>query len=205
MARIQDTLIDVVQILRENLDRAIDDLASTPGDYVVLSNIAFNEAVSGRTPNIQDKVVITLIKTEEETTLKNQPNYQRHPVSGVLEYNNPPVFLNVYLLITANYNDYLNAITQLSRVIGYFQYKSTFSNADTELVIPAGSPISQFSFNMSMVSLAFEQLNHIWSVLGGKHLPSVLYKMQLVKLVYVPDEVEAAPIIEAIEMQEKIY
>jgi hypothetical protein len=32
----------------------------------------------------------------------------------------------------------------------------------------------------SLYNINFEQINHLWSTLGGKYLPSVLYKMQLV-------------------------
>lgn len=205
MPRIQDTLIDVLQIVRHNLDNSIDQLAAAAGDYVVLSNIAFVENGTGRTPGLQDKIVMTVIKTEEEATLKNQPAYRRDPVTGALNYANPPVFLNVYLLITASYNDYLNALTQLSRVIGYFQHKRVFNNADASVTLPPGSPVQYFDFNVSMVSPGFEQINHIWSVLGGKHLPSVLYKVQLVQLEYIPDAPEPAPIIQVIELDEKIF
>jgi Pvc16 N-terminal domain len=183
----------------------MDQLAAIAGDYVVLGNIAFVENGIGRTPVMSDKIVMTVIKTEEEAALKNQPAYRRDPVSGVLNYANPPIFLNIYLLITANYSDYPNALTQLSRVIGYFQHKRVFTDADSAVSLPPGSPIQHFDFNLSMVSPSFEQINHIWSVLGGKHLPNVLYKVQLIQLEYIPDEAESAPIIEIIELDEKIF
>lgn len=205
MPRIQDTILDVLQIVRHNLDISIDQLASAPGDYVVLGNIAFAENGAGKTPAVGEKVVMTIVKTEEESALKNQPNHQRNPVTNSLEYRNPAVFLNLYLLITANYNDYLNALTQLSRVIGYFQHQRAFRDTDSNVSLPPGSLIQHFDFNISMVSPSFEQLNHIWSIQGGKNLPSALYKMQLVEIVYVPDETQEAPIIESIEMQEKLF
>jgi hypothetical protein len=33
---------------------------------------------------------------------------------------------------------------------------------------------------MEMFTLNFEQVNHLWSTLGGKYLPSVLYKLRVV-------------------------
>lgn len=204
MPVIRDTLLDTLQIVRINLDNAIDDLSNTNDDYVVLSNIAFNEG-NGKTPVMTDKVVITVIKTEEESAMKNQPAYRRDPVSGSLHYRNPPVHLNIYLLFSANYTDYLNSLTQLSRVIGYFQYKPVFEDTDPEITLPQGSPITHFKFNFSMVSLAIEQINHIWSILGGKHLPFVMYKMQLLEIEYVPDAPQEAPIIEILQVQEKIF
>jgi hypothetical protein len=33
-----------------------------------------------------------------------------------------------------------------------------------------------------MVSMNFEQVNHLWATLGGKYLPSVLYKVRMVAI-----------------------
>jgi len=32
--------------------------------------------------------------------------------------------------------------------------------------------------NVDLFTLNFEQINHIWSTLGGKYLPSVMYKVR---------------------------
>ena len=33
-----------------------------------------------------------------------------------------------------------------------------------------------------MVNLSFEELNNLWSVLGGTYLPSAVYKVRLVRV-----------------------
>ena len=38
---------------------------------------------------------------------------------------------------------------------------------------------------MELYTMNFEQVNHLWSTLGGKYLPSVLYKM---KMIVISDE-----------------
>jgi len=45
----------------------------------------------------------------------------------------------------------------------------------------------------------FEQLNHIWSVLGGNHYPSVLYKTRIVKVQR--NEHVAAPEVTSISLE----
>jgi hypothetical protein len=203
---IRDAISDVLGILHENLEYGLHLLAgSASEDFVVLSNIAFAENTAGRTPDMSNRVVITLIKVEEEATMKNQPAYQRNPENGNLEYVNPPVFLNLYLLFAANYADYDSALKMLSRVVGYFQYKRVFSEKDAGIVLPNPSPILHFDFNLSLVSPSFEQLNHIWGTLGGKMLPHVIYKLQLLRVEYIPDEVLDAPIVSIIEVHEKIF
>lgn len=207
MAVVRDTIFDVLQILRQNLENALNALPEVMAgdaaiDNVVVGNIAFAENGVGRLPSLTDRIVLTMVKMEEEFTLKNQPNNRRNPVTGALEYVNPPVFLNLYVLVTANNQNYEKAILFLSRVIGFFQYKSVFTEQNSSL--PASVPLTRFSFNTSMVSLTFEQINHLWGVLGGKQLPSVLYKVQLLEIQY-EDETKPGEIIREIVLGEKIY
>jgi hypothetical protein len=44
----------------------------------------------------------------------------------------------------------------------------------------------------------FEQVNHLWSTLGGKYLPSVLYKMKLVTIADQDNQIEGGLITEII-------
>ena len=125
-------------------------------------------------------------------------------MSGNLEYAKPPVFLNLYLLITANVTDYAIALSFLSRVISYFQHQSVFNETNTAAP-PGGFPVTAFHFNMSMVSPSLEQLNHLWGVLGGKVMPSVLYKLQLQQIEYIPDEPLTASPITEITLSEQIH
>lgn len=209
MPVVRDTISEILSILRINLEEGLNDLAplpdSTNDDQVVIGNIAFHQSTDANlTAAINNRIVITLVKTEEEYTLKNQPNHRRNPVSGNLEYANPPVFLNLYLLITANVSDYPIAITFLSRIISFFQHQRVFN--ETNSIPPDGGFVPEsFHFNLSMQSPSLEQLNHLWAVLGGHMLPSVLYKLQLQQIEYIPDEpLPASPITE-ITVNEQIH
>jgi hypothetical protein len=207
MAVVHDTIRNVLEILRYNLEEALNDVSPTPdalADNVVVSNIAFADNENGRTPPVSDKLVLTLIKTEEEFALKNQPAHRRNPVTGSLEYVNPPAFLNLYVLATANNRNYDNAMLFLSRMIGFFQYKRVFTEQNSAIPPDASFPISRFNFNINMVSPSFEQINHIWGVLGGKQLPSTLYKLQLVEIEY-RDTVVSGQLIQEIVVGEKIF
>jgi hypothetical protein len=208
MPAVKDTISDTLAILRLNLEEGLNTLQPLPDDddddAVVVGNITQVEGNSEATPDIDNKIVITLIKTEEEYALKNQPNHRRNPVSGNLEYVNPPVFLNLYLLITPNVDDYGTALTFLSRVISYFQHQRVFTQANASVPDDAGFGVTQFHFNLSMLSPSLEQLNHLWGILGGKLMPSVMYKMQLQHIEYVPDEAQPASPITQITLNESI-
>ena len=207
MPIIRDTIYDTLAIIRENLDDALNSLQTIPADdkldAVVLGNIAFSDnTFSSRQPNLGNKIVITLLKIEEEPSLKNQPLHRRNPINGMMESNNPPIFLNLYLLITANTDDYNKALTYISRVVGFFQYQRVFTEQNSK--IPVNTSITAYDFNLSLVSPSLEQLNHIWSILGGKQLPSVLYKMQLQRIEYISDNIVPVSSIQEIILNEQI-
>lgn len=210
MPVVRDTIADTLAILRLNLEEGLNALQPLPDngddDAVVIGNIALWEQSQPPTPTIGNRIVITLIKTEEEYALKNRPNHRRNPVTNNLEVVNPPVFLNLYLLFTPNTDDYGMALTFLSRIISFFQHQRVFTEANAQVPAEDGAvfPIQHFHFNLSMQSPSIEQLNHLWGVLGGKMLPSVLYKMQLQEIEYVPDEPTPGSPIRQIILNEQI-
>ena len=55
-----------------------------------------------------------------------------------------------------------------------------------------------------MLSPSLEQLNHLWGILGGRMLPSVLYRFQIQRIEYI-DQPEPAPQIETIIVNEQLY
>ena len=94
-------------------------------------------------------------------------------------------------------------MTFLSRIIGYFQFQRVFT--ENNATIPVDVMIEHFQFNVSMLSLSFEELNNMWSMLGGKLIPSVLYKFQLQRLEYIPDELLPASPIREIIVNEQLH
>ena len=71
--------------------------------------------------------------------------------------------------------------------------------------IDSGNIETRYRFNINMVNLSYEQLNHIWGVFGGKHFPCVMYKLQLVEVHFEPDEFTTGEIITTINAKGKIY
>ena len=93
---------------------------------VVIDNIGLFETSKGDT--LTNNIIITLVNIEEESTLKNKPALVR-PFNTVGIYQNPPVFLNLYVLLTCNYSgpDYPLALRRLSFIIRFLQSKSSFA------------------------------------------------------------------------------
>ena len=177
---------------------------ATAEDIVVIENIGlFESATSG--VNLDDKIVFTLVNIEEESTLKNAPFVKKEFTNPAL-YENPPVFLNLYLLITAcnksaDNNSYTDALERLSLVISFFQSKNAFSaggSVSGGISSFTSEGLLQLTIRHEMYTLSFEQVNHLWGTLGGKQMPFVLYKLRLIAITE-RKVLREVPLIEEIE------
>jgi hypothetical protein len=155
-----------------------------PSVNVVIDNIGLLETSKGDT--LTSNVVITLVNVEEESALKNQPALKR-PVGNIAIYQNPPIFLNLYILFTCNYSgdDYRLALRRLSFIIQFLQSKNSFSASSSVMggsVDFSDPEIIDLKFTMELYTLTFEQINHLWGSLGGRQVPFAMYKLRLVAI-----------------------
>ncbi len=146
----------------------VSDLVDSKGDA------AYVKLLQGQA----DALIITLINVEEETVGKSQIAIHKKP-DGSIEPLNPDLKLNVYIMITgvSNMSDqqrYLNSLKVLSYAIGFFQYKNVFDRVNS-----ATLPDGVEKLIAEMVSLTFEQQNHIWGALGAKYQPSAMFKIRM--------------------------
>lgn len=186
-----------LQLLRDELTSY---LSSKDAATVVIDNIGLFETPAGN--SLTDNIVITLVNVEEESTLKNQPALKRPFINNAI-YENPPVYLNLYVLFTCNYsgNDYILALKRLSFVIRFLQSKNVFSSSSS---VSGGSinldedDLVDLKFTMELYTLTFEQINHLWGSLGGRQMPFAMYKLRLVGITE-RALVREVPLIEEIE------
>ena len=171
-----------LQYIKEELSNfLVKDLSDT-GVEVELGNIALFET-EGSTA-IDEKLVVSLVNIEEESTLKNTKNIQR-TLSGGIDYTRPPVFLNLYLLFSCNYANYETALNRLGNVILFFQQrrrfdlKSTTTSTNENLISDRNLG---FRLTFELYTLTFEQINHMWGALGGRQIPSAMYKARLIEI-----------------------
>jgi hypothetical protein len=179
------------------INQAFFTPAGTP--RVILGNVTIlnDPAVT------ESNVLLSLVNIEEEKLLRNPENFVRRDQSVI--YRNPPMHFNTTLIfgaylpntnnLTTNYEE---SVSKIQRIIGFFQRQSVF---DRSLFpdLPAG--IEKLVFEL--VSLNLEQLHHLWSMLGGKYIPSVVYRMRMVIIDEALDGPEA-PLISQIWIDDKI-
>jgi hypothetical protein len=171
-----------LSLLKEELQSYIN-LRDSSVD-VEVDNIGLFETSKGDT--LTNKIIISLVNIEEESTLKNQPALKR-PFPGNAIYQNPPVCLNLYVLFTCNYsgNDYLLALGRLSFIIQFLQSKNSFfasSSVSGGSIDLDDSGLTDLKFTLELYTLTFEQINHLWGSLGGRQMPFAMYKLRLVAI-----------------------
>jgi len=146
-----------------------------------------------------ENVLVTLVNISEEFTMKNMPNYVR--VGDDINYRNAPMYLNLYVLFAAClHSSYEKSLIFLSHIVEFFQGKNTFTkqNSPTTKV-----GLGDFRLILDIYSPTFEQANYLWSTLGGKQFPYVLYRVRLVEILR-DNVTESRGIIKKIELSDKL-
>lgn len=169
-------------LLVNQLSAYIQSLTDPPPaeSEVIMANIAVVDSANDSINIPNQRIILSLVNIEEEATMKNRAHYARVNINDIA-YQNAPVFLNLYMLVTAYYDSYDGALKRLSNVIQFFQSKSSFSVKNSPFN-PADANEESIEIFLDMFSLTFEQLNHLWGSLGGKQWPAVLYKVRLVRI-----------------------
>ncbi len=125
---------------------------------------------------IDHHLVITLVNIEEEKNLKPARKVKEIP-GQMIVHQNPEINLNLYVLFAAFSSHYETSLGIISDVIGCFQSKPLLTHSNTPALSPSIEKII-----MELSSLSFEQQNHLWSTLGAKYTPSVLYKLRMLSI-----------------------
>lgn len=188
-----------MQFLAEEVNKYLN--VKIPGGDVnqprlVVGNIALATETVAPNPDVKNKAVLSLVNIEEDRVAKQQENYIKTNTTTV--YKSPPIYLNLFILFSVNRTRYDECLNFLSSIIQFFQYQAVF----TPVTHPSLDSRIQ-KLMVDMCSMSFEQSNHLWSILGGKYLPSVMYKVRQVTL----DEdatISESGLIKQIQLNDKI-
>lgn len=182
--------LDIIQKeLQANLD-TYPIAAPGSGFTCGLNNIAVTSVSPANEPNNQSDILISLVNIREDKALKNLPTYVRNDVTLKASYENPPVFANFLLLFSVIHTAYLPALSALSRVIRFFQYKNVFTHDNVAPTFLASGAVleadrlEEFKLILDLYSPTLEEVNHLWGTLGGKQYPFVLYTLRMLDLKY---------------------
>jgi len=89
------------------------------------------------------------------------------------------VFLNLYVMVASNFKNtnYAESLKYLSKAVGFLQDHALFDRTNSP-----DMPIGLEKLFVDMENLSFQDLNSLWGALGGKYVPSVLYRVRAVAL-----------------------
>lgn len=139
---------------------------------------------SGKWAIKEDFLGLSLINIEEERILRSQLPETTY-LNGQHIVLQPPLKLNLHLLFSARFKQYDQALRQLSHVLTFFQSHLLFAPEHYPGLDPRIEKLT-----LELLSPNYEQLNQIWAFIGGKQLPSVIYRLRMAVL----QDVETAAI-----------
>jgi len=128
--------------------------------------------------NAENKIVISLVNLEHETVMKSMGNYITDGGKNFAKVA-PSVKLNLYVLVSANYDssNYIESTKILSFIIGVLHTNPHFTKQTNPEM---QSPIEKLTFEI--FNLPINELSHIWSGIGAKYVPSIIYKVRMLTI-----------------------
>lgn len=157
---IKESLTFVVNLL----DQYLQNSSSSGEPVAKLTSVDTNEEAN-------KGVSVSLISIEEDRV--NPPQGRRGSQSEHVNLYIEPIKLNLFILISASFSDYGKALEKLDEVIKFFLLNSAISS-EQQPEMP--EPLKLLRFEM--VSTSLDQSKDIWSFLGGKYIPSVVYRIR---------------------------
>ncbi|ABK98009.1 DUF4255 domain-containing protein [Pelobacter propionicus] len=141
-------------------------------EAVAVSNIL--EQDGSLAPRITNRLVLFLVNIEKETLASRG---QQTSLTHETVISPPPLFLNFFLMVAAHFgnSNYPEALKFLSSAIGFFQRNPVFDHQNSPEL---DSRIDRLILDME--NLNIRDLSSLWSILSGKYLPSVLYRVRMV-------------------------
>ncbi len=124
----------------------------------------------------KNKVVLSMVNIEQDSVYKPVEAFKRVE-GGKSQRINPQININLYVLFVANLSVYTEAMKSIAHVISFFQLNPSFDYADF-----AGEKGPKGRLSFDLFSMTFEQQNNLWSVLGAKYMPSVVYKVGMLEI-----------------------
>lgn len=177
-----------LEFIKKQLDAYIVEREQDAANYNVNAVVELQSIVTPEgTFAAQDTshITIMLAGLEEERREGKRPQYRPTDDKQFIKLN-PPVELDLFVLIIAHKKDYGTALRDLSDTISFFQANPVFDqeknpSLNAGVLEPDKKPwqlIDRLVFTLH--TLSFEQQNNLWGMLGSKYIPSVVYKMKMI-------------------------
>lgn len=165
---------EALQFTCDTLDQFLKNRFGLTENIVLLNNLIES---NGSIPQAnQNKVVMSLINIEKETL---KPFYQRNVrlPGGSYSELRPSERYNLILLISANFDNYNETLRFLNDVIVFFQ-----ANVALDAAVSSGIPLGISKLEFEVEKISYHQMHSLWTAMGAKYQPSIIYKMRLITI-----------------------
>mgnify|MGYP000911999407 CR=1 FL=1 len=127
-----------------------------------MAEVGFIGSSAEMKPN---KIVVSLISVERETAAGISAPIQRE--SNNYARMTPPLLLNLNIMLAAVYDEkqYAESLSVLSYTLRYIQSMPKFE-------------IDGVGYTIEIVTLSSQELNNVWTTLGGQYYPSVMCRIR---------------------------
>ncbi len=163
-------MMDVaLSFIKRVLDQYLMNAFQLADSVVILNGLV--DANGNMAHENKNRIVLSLIHLEWETN-KAYFGGQRREMELIHQIN-PPVLLNLDILVSAIFDDYPEALKFLSHAIAFFQANPSLTRSRYPELPEAFSTL-KIEIENSSYGKAFE----LWSALGAKYQPSIIYKVR---------------------------
>jgi len=163
-----------LKFVRDELNEHLNRVFLTDSDSVLISTV--HEPDGSISPKITDKIVISLVNTER-TNMHGRAPASISSGGASLVVRSEPLYVNLFILVAASFSDYPLALKNLSQTAEYFQSRKEMTR-DSFSNLPDGIE----NLDLQLENMTIHDLSNLWGMMGGKHYPSLLYKMRMVTI-----------------------
>jgi hypothetical protein len=159
-------IYSAISTIANAVNATISNRFSLSEEKLLVSNLV---NIDGSNPITEpDKIVLTLANIQQETISSKSKSSTGNTIN-----------LNLFLLFSVCFEEdnYLEGLRYLSSIISFFQSNKTLTHANTPDMDPE---IDKLTFEM--VNQDLQNMSYLWGNMGGKYLPSVLYKVRMVTI-----------------------
>jgi hypothetical protein len=166
-----------IGLIATQLNQALRGAFQLSEDLVVVTNLV---DVNGGAPvNATNKLVIFLANIERDTVMASQ-GMRAAVASGdrdAIAQTSAAVHLNLMLMFAANFggSKYTEALKFISATIAFFQGRALFDHHNSPDLDPR---IERLALDIENLNVA--ELSNLWGIMGGKYMPSILYRVRMI-------------------------
>lgn len=165
-----------LNLFADQLDQGLRRRSSGTDRLVVVSDLT--DGSGSGTAESAGKVVVTLVNIVREDVSSRMP--QRFDGGQArLGMREAPIHVSLLAMVSANFSGshYAEGLKQIAGVLAFFQGKPLFTKSNAP---DLDVRIEQLS--VTIENLAITDLSNVWGMLGGRYVPSVLYRIRLLAI-----------------------